>query len=160
MRRIKLKIAGFNRAIAVQILELTGNFNSSEHVKFNKGVDTLLYNSAIVLNNQFNDVCIKYFQDNLERDIYINTIVHWITTEQFNSNIEVKPGDLCYASDDSVTWYEAIYMSNLPKKITQSPKNIIVHNTVTGALEYTTYIKPTCNNLFPKIKNEVYTWEA
>lgn len=136
----------------MQILELTGRFNTSEHVKFNKTLGTTLYNSAIVLDNQYNGICLKSFQDNLERDIYVDTIVHWITTEQFNSNIEVKPGDLCYASDDSVTWHEAIYISNLPKKITQSPKNIIVHNTVTGELEYTTYIKPTCNNLFPKIK--------
>lgn len=159
MRRIKLKIAKFNKAIAMQILELIGDFKPSEHIEFDTASSLILHDSKIILNTTYDDISLKYFHDNVERDTYVNKIVNWVTTEQFNSNIEVKPGDLCYASDDSVTWHEVIYISKLPKEIIKSPKHVITHNTITGALEYVTYVKLTDSDIYPNIKNEVYTWE-
>lgn len=81
---LKLKIEKFDKAIVFQALKISGSFDDTEHVKF-------LSHPAIGRNEIIfsvypddNEIGIKYFTDNEERDEVFNNIIKWISDEQFS----------------------------------------------------------------------------
>lgn len=90
MSKIKLKMVKFNKAIAVQILHMDERFRANDkesHISYNASNDFIIFseNSPTLLNRSFglwgtlrgceNDLIIKYFTNNNERDIYYENVL-------------------------------------------------------------------------------------
>lgn len=154
MKKLVLKITKFDKAIEIHVKELIGMFRDSEHVKFSSIYKMDSFNNEIVLS-AYNTYS-KHFNSNQERDEYVNTAVHWITKEQFKSNIKINIGDYCYASNDAKEWHKTIYIGKLPEQIEGIQRIITTNSVPPYKLDCVRYTKPIKN---PQIENDTYMWK-
>lgn len=85
IKRLKIRFVKFERVLVAQQLETTGkeHLTPSEHVVLSaSGID--FADAAIWLSRSCNiNIGVRHFLDNAERDEYLNTVINWITNEQF-----------------------------------------------------------------------------
>lgn len=94
MKKLKLRIAKFDRLLVIEQLERMGEWKNSEHVKFDG--DLFLFDTHIDLQINIDDRsanCIKF--DDAERDEYAEKLIEWITDEQFGGSGKLEIGKPC-----------------------------------------------------------------
>lgn len=100
-KKLVIRFVKFERALAMQILEQEGYFDTMKHVRVRAypAVDE----TCVFLRGceKEYDYSIKtiLFNDNAERDEYLNNVIKWISEEQF---AQVKPK----IDGDVYTWEE------------------------------------------------------
>lgn len=79
---LKIRFEKLEKALAMQILEQTGEFADSEHIRIDGRYGIYLGEVFLCGKNKLKpNFCL--FVSNAERDGYLNTVINWITNEQF-----------------------------------------------------------------------------
>ena len=82
-KRLELRIEPFNKALVVQLIDMEGDFESTEHVITNKYNMPYLKSTGICLNGN-SDLLVIKFMTNEERSAYESQLLNWISDELFN----------------------------------------------------------------------------
>lgn len=159
-KKLHLKLVKLKRALVMQVLEQEGEFEPSEHV------DTVLAPglccTRIYLrgNRQDHDLepSIMTFDTDVQRDVYLDKVINWITTEQFKlESKELQIGEMCETKSlDSDTWEQHKLLAILPKKCFN--RYITTYGTAQGWLAWE-QARPLVRYSKPKISNNIYKWE-
>lgn len=81
-KKLKIRFEKLEKALAVQILEQTGDFADSAHIRIDGRYGIYFGNSLWCGKNKLKpEFCL--FDSNDVRDGYLNTVINWITNEQF-----------------------------------------------------------------------------
>ena len=156
MKKLKLRIAKFEKMLVVEQLELEGEWKNSEHVCVH--TDLYLFAASIDLQENIEDVsanCLKFY-DNTERDEYAQNLINWITEEQFGGARKLEIGKECLVSDDGKEWSKNHLLAILPKN--KKYRYIVCSNLENEKWTYCEYAKPIDDCL--KTYGEIYTWES
>ena len=99
-KKLKIRFVKFEKALAMQVLEQEYKFKNTEHVWVRASPD--FDEEGIYLRGvsaEWNeDVRQINFNDNAERDQYLNNVVKWISEEQFAMGGKLK------IENDVYTW--------------------------------------------------------
>ena len=140
----------------MQILEQVGEFKNTEHVLvecspelcaegiFLRGVECAL---------DFRVCCTQTFTSNEARDGYLNTVVKWISEEQFASG-KLEIGDLCKFSNDGKKWTYDKYAGMCAKQLGE-PRFLCAASEHLIRFKYA--YPAVGSNL--QIDGDFYTWE-
>ena len=157
MKELKLKIEKFDRAIAFQTLKMSGYFEESEHVRFM--THPVILSKEIILNKRPNDneIGIRYFNNNEERDEAFDNIIKWISDEQFSvPQTELKIGDEAMFND---TLGADLFRRKLIYILPEGFESRYISDSSTYPYWcYWKYAYPAQEVL--KIKGNVYHWKA
>ena len=159
MKKLKLRIAKFDKMLVVQQLEKAGKFEETAHVRING--DLYLFHTHIRLQENFEDrnYYFREFDDNARCDEYAQKLVKWMTEEQFNGgSYELEIGKMCEVSDNGKEWVKRIFAGKSPEQLGEEKRFLAVNLTNNDSLHIWKYAKPINANL--TIKGEIYTWEA
>ena len=103
MKKLKLRIAKFDRMLVVEQLELDGEFSNTAHTK--AWGNLCIFTRAIFLRESTehkSSDCLR-FDSNAERDAYLQKMLGWISKEQFGGG--GKPINDCLKIDGEIyTW--------------------------------------------------------
>ena len=160
MKKLKLRIAKFDKLIVVEQLERKGEFYETEH--FNVGslsVDILGNRIRINTVSNKNKPAIKTFDTNQERDEYAANLIKWITEEQFGGVGKLEIGKLCLISDDGKNWKMRFYAGKVAKQLGTDKRHLAKADLEDDCFCCWKYAKPL-NFVQPKIDGEIYTWEV
>lgn len=84
-KKLKLRIAKFDRALVVEQLKLEGDFLNTQHIWFR--ADDVIFQCWVEFVDDFDEKARKnfgkIFNTNEERDVYIKKVVSLITEEVF-----------------------------------------------------------------------------
>jgi hypothetical protein len=155
MKKLKLRIAKFDKLLIVQQLEKAGEFKRTNHVKVDG--DLYLFAASIDLQERTDDKSAncREFIDNTERDEYAANLIKWITKEQFGGDRKLEVGKECLVSDDRKEWSKTHLLAILPKN--KNYRYIVCSNLENEEWTSCEYAKPISDCL--KIDGEIYTWE-
>lgn len=154
MKKLKLKIVKFERALAMQVLEMQNiDFSVSSHVLRGR---TDFAQECIYLRKE-PSIGLASFPDNAERDAYLQKMLGWITEEQFCGARKLEIGKECLVSDDWEEWTQRIYAGKSAKQLGEEKRFLAVHLNNKNSLVRWRYAKPINDSL--KIDGEIYTWE-
>lgn len=161
-KKLKIRFVKFERAIAMQQLEIEGYFVESEHVLFSKyGVD--FSQDAMWLASKTpvkeSRIATKYFNSNTNRDEYLKKVVKWISEEQFATGGKLEIGKMCEVSSDGSCWARRRLLAILPEGFNE--RYICQSNLVDIGWIGCEYARPI-TSIQPTIdedNNEIYTWE-
>lgn len=102
--------------------------------------------------------CIE-FNNNIERDEYLQKAVNAITDELFTGKGELKIGEMCEVSDDGVSWYKYRLLAILPDRYEM--RFIVEHGILSWCT--CTYARPIAKRTEPTVEEcgqlITYTWE-
>lgn len=167
-KKLKIQFWKAEQVLAMQILEQEGLPRYKE-----KGFALIcdqpaLYEYSIELRGRakwinLNIPCIE-FNNNAERDEYLQKAVNAITDELFTDELftdkgELKIGEMCEVSDDGVSWHKYRLLAILPDRYEM---RFIVEN---GTLSWCTctYARPIAKRTEPTVEEcgqlITYTWE-
>lgn len=139
----------------MQVLEMTGKFSDSKHVKI--GATRFYYDSCTIAPRFYiqkdNLVAVGYFGKNEQRDEYFNSVVKWISEEQFASG-KLEIGDLCKFSNDGKKWKYDKYAGMCDKQFGE-PRFLCADSEHFIRFKYA---YPAAGSDF-QIDSDVYTWE-
>ena len=162
-KKLKIQFVKFEKAIAAQLLEVDG-FNwvkdDSTHIRlYPSGYLTLWeeYASIPTVRNN-NNISSTSFNDNTERDKYLNKVIKWISEEQFATKGKLEIGKECEASDDGKDWFVRFFAGNSAKQLGE-PRYLAFWDNNLGYLIRYKYVRPIDSCIQPKIDGDVYTWE-
>lgn len=157
---LKIRFVKFERAIATQVLEQEGFFKATEHI----GGSTAhsFYKERIYLYSpkEYPFEEYKYrvdvigFDNNAERDEYLEKVVRWISAEQFATGRKLKIGEACLFSDDGKDWHSGEYAGKCARQLGKL-RFLALDGDV--SLTRWKYVKPLYGAL--KVDGDVYTWE-
>lgn len=158
MKKLKLRIAKFDRMLVVEQLELEGKIRSTAHIKAwdNLGILTgsiFLRESSI--KHKSSD-CLR-FDNDTERDAYLQKVLGWITDELFGGARKLEIGKECLVSDDGEGWSERIYAGKVAKQLGMDKRYLTHSESEEDVFLRWRYAKPINDSL--KIDDEIYTWE-
>ena len=160
MKKLKRRIAKFDRLIVVEQLERTGEWKNSTHV-YVQG-DLHLYKSEARIDLQEGiydkNVSIREFADNTERDEYAQKLVKWITEEQFGGSGKLEIGKECLVSEDGKEWSKRIYAGKVAKQLGMDKRYLTHSESEEDVFLRWRYAKPINDSL--KIDGEIYTWKT
>lgn len=158
MKKLKLRIAKFDRLLVVEQLERTGEWKNSEHA-YIQG-DLFLFTGAIELQGKIEDRSANYreFSDNAKRDEYAANLIKWISEEQFGGVGKLEVGKMCDVSDDGKTWTQRIYAGKVDKHFGEEKRFLAFYDLNNYTFGRWEYAKPSDDCL--KIDGDVYTWEV
>lgn len=116
---LKLKLTKFELSLVGQVLTLEKPelFGSSAHVSTENGGLFLLEDEIILSTGKRIEV--KYFDNNDERDRYLNKIIHWISAEHFTVNVAAEVGkayEFRLSEDNPVRFYGEL-LAILPEDV-------------------------------------------
>lgn len=94
MKRLKLRIELFVKALVLQVVEMEGDFKSSGHITINKYNMPYLRRTGISFNGNL-DVLVIEFDTNEERNEYFDKMIDWITDELFAGETYHSKGNIC-----------------------------------------------------------------
>ena len=162
MKKLKLRIAKFDRLLVVEQLEREGEWKNSTHVYVQD--DLHLYKSEdridLQEDNYDENVAIRKFDDNVERDEYTENLIDWITEEQFGGSGKLEVGKPCLVRDEEDGhWGERIYAGKVAKQLGGDKCYLAKGNMEEDFFWSWKYVKPL-NSAQPKIDGDVYTWET
>lgn len=167
---LKIRFVKFERAIATQVLEQEGFFKATEHI----GGSTAhsFYKERIYLYSpkEYPFEEYKYrvdvigFDNNAERDEYLEKAVKWISEEQFATGGKLEVGKMCEVSGDGKNWNwgEKRLVAVLPENFRD---RYIVWSEIGKDLNGKdpwcswAYARPIASCVQPKIDGDTYTWE-
>lgn len=159
-KKLHLKLIKLKKALVMQVLEQEGEFEPSEHVDI--ALSPGLGHDRIYLRGSREDrnlePNIMTFDTDVQRDVYLDKVINWITNEQFKlESKELKIGEMCETKSSFLdVWEQHRLLAILPKKVYN--RYITTYDNAQGWLAWdqarslTKYIKP-------KIHNNVYVWE-
>lgn len=163
MKRLKLRIAKFNKMLVVEQLQRNGDFYETEHIKFNIQPVLSLNPRTMILNSKLeNALCgALRFESNEMRDECAANFVKWITEEQFGGNGKLEIGKPCLVRDyEDADWEENIYAGKLSHNIRDRDALFLTESEMSRTHFVSwKYAKPL-NSAQPKIDGEIYTWEV
>lgn len=96
-KKLTLRIVPFNKMLAVELLEIEGNFKESYTIRTNEhGFSVGLFSIRLPYSfstetNSSDAIC---FNNNAERDAYQKQLCDWITDYAFNGAWSVVSGDI------------------------------------------------------------------
>ena len=155
-KKLKIRFVKFERALAMQILEQEGYFDTMKHVRVRAypAVDeTCVFLRGREKEYDYSVKTIR-FNDNDERDEYLNDVVNWISEEQFADGRKLKIGEKCLFSDDGKDWHTGEYAGKCAKQLGE-PRFLALEGDI--SLTRWRYVKPLYGAL--KIDGDVYSWE-
>lgn len=159
MKKLKLRIAKFDRMLVVEQLELEGEFKETDHVRVHGDLE--LFDGFIDLQEDIEDRRANYirFDDNAERDEYTEKLIGWITEEQFGGTTKLEIGKPCLVSDnyEAEEWEERIYVGKVPVQLGLDKHHLVCSEDDEDTFFCWRYAKPINHCL--KIDGEIYTWE-
>lgn len=168
-KKLVIKFWKAEKALAMQIIEQEGLPRRKEEgtVHIINCPALKIYTISLRGNQHLDDFNLNhwYFENNSERNKYLDKMVNAITDEIFPSDNELKVGEMCEVSScpdlsDSY-WHKKKLIAILPDNyrsrfITQCDED---SNNWFGYK----YARPICKRIAPKIKIngevETYTWE-
>lgn len=160
-KKLKIRFAKFEKALAMQILEQDGSFCNSAHIQI--GIPELCGDDIYLCEederDNLNHVSVVEFVSNEERDEYLKTAIRWISEEQFGKNNEgmLKSGELCEVRDSGYDeWEERILIAILPERFLN---RYIVETDRGNSWTYFAFGRPIGRRIEPKIDGDIYTWE-
>lgn len=159
MKKLKLRIAKFDRLLVVEQLEREGVFEASENIRIDG--DTCLGKDWIDLPEscKFRSADWRIFPDNQERDEYAANLVKWITEEQFGGSGKLEIGKPCLVSNDGKNWYKlSCFAGKVALKLGIDKRFLIKIENEDNKFFRCRFAKPL-NSAQPKIDGEFYTWE-
>ena len=153
---LKIRFVKFEKALVSQILEQDGDFKETTHTRIRhhhrlwyKGLALRGYDNSYDLQVSTLD-----FDDNAERDKYLEDVVKWISAEQFAMGRKLKIGEACLFSDDGKDWHSGEYAGKCARQLGK-PRFLALDGDV--SLTRWKYVKPLYGAL--KVDGDVYTWE-
>lgn len=152
---LKIRFVKFNIALAVQVLEMTGQFLDSANVKIgNTRINArfLPYANCVRFSKD-NLVDIRYFSTNKRRDEFLSNVVKWISEQHFTTDRKLEIGEECLFSDNEIEWTSGRYAGKCAKQLGE-PRFLRVEGDVLSRWEH---VKPTYGAL--KVEGDIYTWE-
>lgn len=155
MKKLKLRIVKFERALAMQVLEMQ-NLNESITFSFYPTTEKTMYPVFIAIRKNL-DVDVRAFNDNTERDEYLNKMLGWITEELFGGDSKLEVGKMCDVSDDGKTWTQRIYAGKVDKHFGEEKRFLAFYDLNNYTFARWEYAKPIEDCL--SIDGDVYTWE-
>lgn len=164
-KKLVIKFWKTERALALQVLEQEGLPRNKPNggVRITGGVDAggkILYLRGEHSSFDF-DVVSNTFDDNEERDKYLNEIVQVITDELFTGTGELKAGDMCEVSNDNETWEVHPLITILREGLLRRYIVNVGYNV--KAWDCFEYARPLCKRTEPKVETNgeiiTYTWE-
>ena len=159
MKKLKLRIAKFDRMLVVEQLEREGEFEDSERVRIVS--DACLGRDWIDLPEscKFNSADWCTFPDNQERDEYAQKLIDWITEEQFDGAGKLEIGKPCLVRDKEYEeWKKLFYAGKVAKQLGTDNRHLAYKYLENGCFCSWKYAKPL-NSAQPQIDGEIYTWE-
>ena len=161
LKKLKIRIVKFERAVAIQVLEQEGYFAKHEHTRSVDSIeirgDTLYLRGS----NTYEKYSIgqRSFKSNEVRDKFIQDLLKWISEEQFSNDTKIKIGETCLVSDCpdiDCMWVKRKLLGILPKNYSQRyiTDNVNDENKVSFWKE----AKPLNKYKFT-VEGEIYTWE-
>ena len=156
MKKLKLRIAKFDRMLVVEQLERTGEWKNSEHIIIHS--DLYLFDGFINLqeSTEYKSLNYREFDDNAERDEYAENLIKWIMEEQFGGSRKLEVGKECLVKDFGEKWSKNHLLAILPKN--KKYRYIVCSNLENEKWTYCEYAKPIDDCL--KTYGEIYTWET
>ena len=157
MKKLKLRIAKFNKRLVVEQLELEGEFKETAHVRV---FGSLFMRKAGIdlkedgCEGSFN---FAYFEKNEKRDEYAQKLINWITEEQFGAG-KLEVGKMCLVSNGGEEWSKRIFAGKSAKQLGEDKRFLAVNLLNCDAFYRWKYAKPIDDCL--KIDGEFYTWET
>lgn len=158
-KKLKIRFAKFENALAMQILEQEGSFRDSEHV--GTGFPELCRNRIYLCDEDLRgnlNIFMGYFDTNAGRDEYLNKVIKWISEEQFPTRGELEIGKECEVSDGGEGWVRRIFAGKTAKQFGE-PRTIALGFENSLILRRWKYVRPIDSCLQPKIDGDIYTWE-
>ena len=159
-KKLKIRFVKFERALAMQVLEQVGTFKNTEHVQ--SLIHPEFGSKCIFLRGKASacDITLGVirFNDNAERDEYLNNVVNWISEEQFATGGKLEIGKECEASANGEDWIVRIFAGKLARQLGE-PRNLVAYDEVLEDFERYKYVRPFASFVRPKIDGDVYTWE-
>lgn len=156
---LKIRLAKFEKALVMQILEQVGEFSPSEHVK--RVIAPRLSDKMIYLRGSHHAADERIadlpFKSNAERDEYLENVINWITNEQFSRNKKLEIGEKCEASHGGEEWHMRILEGKLAKQLSE-PRYLVAYNELLEDFKRYKYVRPI-KTIEPKIDGDVYTWK-
>lgn len=163
MKKLKLRIAKFDRMLVVEQLGRSGEFENTEHISLKEEGGVYLDENGICIckssNNRMSSI--ELFSDNQERDEYAANLIRWITEEQFGGSRKLEIGKPCLVRDyEDAGWEENIYAGKLSHNIRDRDALFLTESDMSRTHFVSwKYAKPL-NSAQPKIDGEIHTWEV
>lgn len=162
MKKLKLRIAKFDRMLVVEGLEIEGEWEATEHIGTNCGAKLSIHRMGCslckTLYKEPNDI--ERFSNNEERDEYAANLVKWITEEQFGGSGKLEIGKPCLVKNyEYIEWRKRFYAGKVAKQLGMDKRYLAYENPELDKFSRWKYAKPL-NPVQPKIDGEIYTWEA
>ncbi|MBO5781042.1 MAG: hypothetical protein J6R08_01075 [Opitutales bacterium] len=160
-KKLKLRIAKFNKMLVVEQLELEGEFKETDHVRVHG--DFELFGGFIDLQENIDDrsAHCREFDNNAERDEYAAKLVKWITEEQFGGVGKLEVGKPCLVKDyEYAEWEKCIYVGKLSQNIRDRDALFLTESEVSRTQFVSWKYAKHLNSAQPKIDGEIYTWEG
>lgn len=160
MKKLKLRIAKFDRLLVVEQLEREGEFRDTEHVKLTLNSLSLSgFEIRLSKRNELPTADVIILSDNQERDECAANFVKWITEEQFGGSGNLEIGKPCLVSNDGKNWYKfSCFAGKVAKKLGIDKRFLIKIENEDDEFYRWKYAKPL-NSVQPTIDGEFYTWE-
>lgn len=158
-KKLKIRFVKFERALAMQILEQEGYFDTTKHVRVRAypAVDeTCVFLRGREKEYDYSVKTIR-FNDNDERDKYLNNVIKWISKEQFAAGGKLEVGKLCDVSDDNKDWRRRTLLAVLPESYFS--KYIASEKYSDFKWCSWKYARTAGSCVQPKIDGDIYTWE-
>lgn len=156
---LKIRFVKFERALAMQILEQVGGFETTNHIKVfgmpEMGVERICLRGFLSARDY--EVSVKSFEDNVVRDKYFPKAIKWISEEQFTIKGKLEIGNECEVSDDGKAWIRRIFAGKTAKQLGEPRMLAVACNSF--ILRRWEYVRPLASCVQPKIDGDVYTWE-
>lgn len=159
MKKLKLRIAKFDRMLVVEQLERSGGFCNTNHVKLTHERFFISdFEIRLSERNELQKSDVMNFSGNQERDEIATNLVKWITEEQFGGAGKLEIGKPCLVSDDGKEWGKRIFAGKSEKQLGEEKRFLAVNVLDADVLRRWKYAKPINDCL--KIDGEIYTWES
>lgn len=156
-KKLKIRFVKFERALAMQILEQEGYFDTMKHVRVSAypAVDeTCVFLRGWEKEYDYSIKTIR-FNNNVARDEYLNNVIKWISEEQFSGSGKLEIGKKCEFSDNAIEWFRGIFGGKSAKQLGE-PRFLAAGSDVLARYKY---VRPIADCVCPKIDGDVYTWE-
>ena len=159
-KKLKIRFVKFECALAMQILEQVGKFDTIKHVRvraYPQMEENCVFLRSWEREYDFSVRTIR-FNDNAERDKYLNNVIKWISEEQFALGRKLEIGKECEASDNGEDWFVRVFAGKSAKQLGE-PRYLAYWYDNLGYLMRYKYVRPLASFVRPKIDGDVYTWE-
>lgn len=163
IKKLKIRFVKFERALAMQVLEQEGYFDSMKHIRVRAypAVDeTCVFLRGREKEYDYSIKTIR-FNNNVARDEYLDKVIKWISEEQFSTGRKLEIGKECMVSlfddIDGEDWVMGRLLAILPEHIRR--RYIIQSKNDKGLATSWEYARPLASFVRPKIDGDVYTWE-